>query len=216
MAQSESAWTIQDLGEEIARTDRFAGGGAAAAMSLVGAAGTAELVFQLSARRRSTDIGDRERLEEAARLCSRLRTIFLLAIDEDIASLTELMDAQSQHRSARKSGDEIPAPVEQRMEQAVEAAIETPLRVARDAKRLLRTIEELQHLARTFTTSDLGAAAATTFGAITSLLLMAEVNLGMVRNEADATRIAQEIEDLYSQSQEQVNNVVAHTRNVIR
>jgi methenyltetrahydrofolate cyclohydrolase len=216
MANSDSLWTVRDLGAEIARTDRYAGGGAAAAMSLVGAAATVELVLQISTGRRQISDEDRERLETAINLCGRLRTIFQHAIDEDIASLTELMDAQSQLRRAKKADEPVPAEIEERANQAVEAAIETPLRVARDAKRLLRTIEELQHLAKPFTVSDMGAAAATTAGAIASLLMMAEVNLGMVSNEDDSTRIAQEIEDLYAQSEEQAKQIVAHARSVIR
>jgi formiminotetrahydrofolate cyclodeaminase len=216
MPESESAWTIEKLGAEIARTDRFVGGGAAAAMSLVGATSTAELVFRISAGRRNVEPVDRELLEDAVELCTRLRSIFQHAIDEDIASLNELMDAQSSLRRARKSSDQVPPEVESRATQAVEEAIETPLRVARDGKRLLRTIEELQHLAKPFTASDLGAAAATSWGAITSLLLMAEVNLGMITSEEDSTRIAQEIEDLYSQSEEQANSVIAYARSVIR
>jgi methenyltetrahydrofolate cyclohydrolase len=216
MESTNHRWSIEELGVEVARTDRYAGGGAVAAMSLVGAAATAELVFQLSAGRKNIEPQERASLDAAVELCGRLRQIFQHAIDEDIASLTELMDAQSQLRKARKAEGEVPDKLEVRSRDAVEAAIETPLRVARDAKRLLRTIDELQHLSRPFTASDLGAAAATSFGAITSLLLMAEVNLGMIDSEEEATRIAQEIEDLYSQSEEQANNVVARTRSVIR
>jgi formiminotetrahydrofolate cyclodeaminase len=216
MAESDTLWTVKDLGAEIARTDRYAGGGAAAAMSLVGATATAELVFRISATRRKISDEDRARLDSAIELCGRLRTIFQHAIDEDIASLTELMDAQSQLRKANKADSPVPADIEKRANQSVEAAIETPLRVARDAKRLLRTIAELQHLAKKFTVSDLGAAAATTAGAISALLMMAEVNLGMVLNEEDSTRIAQEIEDLYSQSEDQANQIIASTRSVIR
>jgi formiminotetrahydrofolate cyclodeaminase len=216
MAESETLWTVKNLGSEIARTDRYAGGGAAAAMSLVGATATAELVFRISSTRRQISDDDRARLDAAVELCRRLRTIFQHAIDEDIASLTELMDAQSQLRKAKKAESPVPTDIEERANQSVEAATETPLRVARDAKRLLRTIEELQHLAKPFTVSDLGAAAATTAGAITSLLMMAEVNLGMVSNEEDSTRIAQEIEDLYSQSEEQAKQIIANARSIIR
>lgn len=216
MYQSDSAWTIERLASEVARTDRFAGGGAVAAMSLAGAAATAELVFLLSAGRRKLSDQERDQLTDAVKLCQRLRTIFQHAIDEDIASLNELMDAQSQLRAERKAGNQPSKALTQRSEEAVAAAIETPLRVARDAKRLLRTIDELQHLARPFTASDLGAAAATSAGAIQSLLLMAEVNLGMLGDENDVERIAQEIEDLYSQSRDQAASVVAHTRGVIR
>ncbi len=216
MSSPEKPWTIDKLVETIASTDQLAGGGAVAAMSLAGAAATAELVFQLSAGRKNLETHDRSELERAVQLCQGLRQMFLQAIDEDIAALTELMDSQSQLRKARKSAEDVPASIVERSREAVDAAIENPLRVARDGKRLLRTIDELQHLARPFTASDLGAAAATSAGAITSLLLMAEVNLAMVDQEEEATRIAQEIEDLYSQSQEQANNVVAQTRSVIR
>jgi methenyltetrahydrofolate cyclohydrolase len=216
MCESSATWTIEGLGSEVANPDRFAGGGAVAAMSLVGATATAELVFQISAKRRKIEESDRKNLENAIQLCQRLRTVFRTAIDEDIASLTELMDSQSQLRQARKASEDIPGAVSRRSEEAVSAAIESPLRVARDAKRLLRTIDELQHLARPFTASDLGAAAATCAGAITSLLLMAEVNLGMVSDDEELTRIAQEIEDLYSHSEDQARNVIAQTRAVIR
>ncbi len=216
MAQRGTNWTITGLTDQVARPDQFAGGGAVAAMSLAGAAATAELVFELSSSRRKISEADRSRLREAVALCQRLRTIFEHAIDEDIAALNELMDSQSQLRSARRQADEIPAHISERSNEAVEAATETPLRVARDGKRLLRTIEELQPLARAFTASDLGAAAATCSGAITSLLLMAEVNLSLINDESTATRIAQEIEDLYSQSREQADRIVASTREVIR
>jgi hypothetical protein len=46
--------------------------------------------------------------------------------------------------------------------------------------------------------------------------MRAEVNRGMVLNEEDSTRIAQEIEDLYSQSEDQANQIIASTRSVIR
>jgi formiminotetrahydrofolate cyclodeaminase len=216
MSQTQGTWTISGLSEQVATPDQFAGGGAVAAMSLAGAAATAELVFQLSSSRKKLEEADRQRLSDAVTLCQRLRTMFQLAIDEDIAALTELMDAQSALRSARRYGEDIPPHIRKRADDAVEAATETPLRLARDGKRLLRTIEELQSFSRTFTRSDLGAAAATCAGAITSLLLMAEVNLSLVSDESTAQRIAQEIEDLYSQSQEQANRVVASTRSVIR
>ena len=216
MNDQNERWTVDSLANEVARTDRYAGGGAVAAMSLAGAAATAELVFQLSAGRRKISEEDRGKLKDAVQLCQRLRAIFQHAINEDIAALTELMDAQSQLRSARKSDHGAAPELEQRSADAIAAAIETPLRLARDAKRLLRTIDELQCLARPFTASDLGAAAATSAGAITSLLLMAEVNLGMITDDVEETRIAQEIDDLYSQSQDQASRVVARTRSVIR
>jgi methenyltetrahydrofolate cyclohydrolase len=216
MSESSLAWTIEGLGAEVADPDRFAGGGAVAAMSLVGATATAELVFHISVNRRKITESDRTNLENAIQLCQRLRTVFRKAIDEDIASLTELMDSQSHLRRARKANADVPSVITRRSEDAVSAAIESPLRVARDAKRLLRTIDELHHLAKPFTASDLGAAAATCAAAITSLLLMAEVNLGMVSDEEEMTRIAQEIEDLYSQSENQARNVIAQTRTVIR
>lgn len=216
MAQRGTHWTITGLSDQVASPDHFAGGGAIAAMSLAGAAATAELVFELSTTRKKIDEVDRARLREAVALCQRLRTIFEHAIDEDIAALTELMDSQSQARSARRHGGAVPEDIRQRSDDAVEAAMETPLRVARDAKRLLRTIEELQPLAKSFTVSDLGAAAATCSGAITSLLLMAEVNLSLINDESSAARIAQEIDDLYSQSREQADRIVASTREAIR
>lgn len=216
MPDSGSSWTISELGNEVASTERFAGGGAVAAMSLVGAASIVELVFALSARRRKLAEADRQQLEDAVSLCQSLRVVFERAIDEDIACLTELMDAQ---RQSRHSGQVEHADTDEtalRLQQAIDSATEIPLRTARDAVRLLRTIDELQHLSRPFTASDLGAAAATISGAITSLLLMAEVNLGLIRGESHGDRIAQEIEDLYSQARDRSENVISSTRGVIR
>jgi formiminotetrahydrofolate cyclodeaminase len=216
MSESYSAWTIKGLCSQVAAADQFAGGGAVASMSLAGAAATAELVFTLSARRKKISDEDRLRLNNAVALCHQLQKVFQHAIDEDMAALNELMDAQSRLRSARRDGATPDAEVVKRAREAVDTAIETPLQIARDGRRLLRTIDELQQLARPFTASDLGAAAATCLGAITSLVLMAEVNLSLVEEEKTAERIAQEIDDLYSQSREQADNVVANTRSVIR
>lgn len=209
-------WTVSQLGEVVARTDEYAGGGAVAAMSLVGAAATAELVFQLSARRRTLSEGDRQRLHEKIERARQLRSHFLSAIDHDMASLVELMDAQQQMRRARKEqGEHDLETANTRLQAAVSAAIQAPLRVANEASTLLEDIQDALPLARSFTVSDLGAAAATTRGAISSLLLMAEVNLGMLEDARESERLAQEINRLAETSSGQADEIVATTRRMI-
>lgn len=185
-------------------------------MSLVGAAATAELVFQLTARRRGLGDEDRQRLETMIERARTLRARFLNAIDEDMVSLTELMDAQRSSRRARKSPEEYdPDVAATRLGSAVDQAIQTPLHAARDAMTLLEDIESALPLASTFTVSDLGAAAATTEGAITSLLLMAEVNLGMVANTEEATRLGDELQQIADEASERARAIVSSTRGTI-
>jgi formiminotetrahydrofolate cyclodeaminase len=45
---------------------------------------------------------------------------------------------------------------------------------------------------------------------------MAEVNLGMVDDQEEVSRIANELEELYAQAQVQSREIVAHTRSIIR
>lgn len=214
--EHRNQWTIEKLGAEVAEPGRFAGGGAVAAMSLVGAAATAELVISLSQRRRNLNEDQVKRLDELARMARAFRDEFLAAIDADIDSLNVLMEAQRTLRRARKSEDE--SAIESatsRMAQAVQGAIDTPLAIARDAVRLLDAIAEAQPSARWFTMSDLGAAAATTRGAIDSLLLMAEVNLGMVDDPDEVSRLRQEILDLSTVTHTTADRVIAATRETI-
>lgn len=208
--------TVSQLAEVVARTDEYAGGGVVAAMSLVGAAATAELVFQLSARRRTLTGDDQRRLEAKIERSRQLRSRFLSAIDDDMASLAELMDAQRQARRARRSPDEHDLDAANaRLKSAVTQAIQTPLQAANDAFTLLEDIQDALPLARSFTVSDLGAAAATAKGAITSMLLMAEVNLGMLDDQDESERLAAEINQRAEAAAVQADAIVAATRQVI-
>lgn len=216
MDETTRSWTVSGLGEMVAQTDQFAGGGAVAAMSLVGATATAELVFQLSERRRSLDESDRRHLQEKVERARRLRARFLRAIDDDLHSLSELMDAQRRVRRARKSPqDHDMNLVTGQLRTAVDRAIHTPLQAAKDAATLLYDIEEALPLARTFTVSDLGAAAATAQGAIVSLLLMAEVNLGMLDDLTDAERLGEEVSELHRSATDRAGAIVERTRQLI-
>lgn len=209
-------WTVSHLAEVVAHTDEYAGGGAVAAMTLAGAAATAELVFQLTARRRDLSDDEKQSLQMKVEHCRQLRARFLTAIDEDMASLTELMDAQRQARRARKSTQEQDLDVATaRVRAAVDQAIKTPLLAAREASTLLDDIQDALPLARTFTVSDLGAAAATTNGAITALLLMAEVNLGMLDDARESDRLGEEINQLAESTSRQAESIVSTTRRVI-
>jgi methenyltetrahydrofolate cyclohydrolase len=217
MSGKDSTWTIEGLAATVADPERFAGGGAVAAMSLAGASATAELVFTLSARRSSLSDRDRERLNLAIESCRRGRSNFIEAIDADIAALSELMEAISRSRRSKSNpSDPNRRMIQRAFDEATGQAIEIPLGVAREANLLLEAIEDLQHLARSFTMSDLGAAAATIEGGVTSLLLMAEVNLGMIESDDERSRLAAEIRDIGEQSSARARTVIDRTRAAIR
>jgi methenyltetrahydrofolate cyclohydrolase len=210
-------WTIAGLAEEVASTSRYAGGGAVAAMSLVGAAATAGLVIGLSRRRRDIDPTAAEKLDRLADLASATRKTFLDAIDLDIGSLNELMDAQRALRQARKADDEgAIAAANESLQRAVREAIDIPIDVARDAVQLLRGIDDARAFARAFTMSDLAAAAATTRGAIESLVLMAEVNLGLLEDQEYAARAQQEVDAIEREAARLSQTIIDETRNTIR
>lgn len=209
-------WTIEGLGEAVADPGRWAGGGAVAAMSLVGATATAELVLRLSHRRRDLSDDQKQILGALLEEISTSRSIFLTAIDEDMSSLEQLMSAQRALRRARKQGaveENDEAAVESK--RAVQEAIESPLRTARRAAGLLEAIDQATAYARPFTLSDLGAAAATTRGAITSLLLMAEVNLDLLENVENATRYRAEIQKIGADAEWRAARIVETTRDAI-
>jgi formiminotetrahydrofolate cyclodeaminase len=206
-------WTIEALGREIADTERYAGGGAVAAMSLVGAAATAELVISLTVRRRGLGPMEIDRLEAHRELAAELRRNFLDAIDTDIASLTELMNAQRERRRARKATDQGDLQsAEERMRHAVQAAIDVPLAVAGDATKLLDAINETRSHARLFTMSDLAAAAATTQGAIISLLLMAEANLSLLEESEQVERVQRDIGSIWRTTSMAADEIIKSTR----
>jgi formiminotetrahydrofolate cyclodeaminase len=210
-------WTIAGLAGSVADPERYVGGGAVAAMSLAGAAATIELVTGLSARRKRVSEEDRKRLTELLELAQSLRTAFLTLIDTDIKALEALMETQRQLRRARKSGDSDALQVATiAAGEAVEQAIAIPLEAADRATELLEATVDAIHLAVPFTMSDLGAACATIRGGVASMLLMAEVNVGLMSNEVDQTRALDRIEALFGRIDQLDDRAISTTRERIR
>jgi formiminotetrahydrofolate cyclodeaminase len=189
----------------VADPETYAGGGAVAAASLAGAAATAELVFTLTGRRRKLDANQRQRVNALAVGARELRGEFLDAMQRDMDVLAALMEALRQRRRTR--GREAPED-QQAMALVAGEAIDVPIRVAEDGLRLLEFIDEASPLARTFTLSDLGAAAATAHGAIVSMLLMARANLDLVTDREETRRQRSRIEAIESAARDHSEQII--------
>jgi len=179
--------SLAGVAGRLADPQQPAGGGVAAAATLALAAATAELVATLSLRRKSVQ-PHRAEVEEIRDRLGHLQTRFLAAADEDIAVLSDLLEA---HRAARPSagvGPQAQRAAEEALQRSLTLAAETPITLAQDGLALLRLVLAAVPFAARFTVSDLGAAAALAQGAIEAALLMSEVNLGLL---PDATRAAE-------------------------
>jgi formiminotetrahydrofolate cyclodeaminase len=210
-------WTISDLAETVADPDKYAGGGAIAAMSLAGAAATTELVLVLTKKRKGLDEETKNHLQETLERTRGLRARFLASINEDIRILTDLMNALRGQRQVKKLEDsDATERARSHLDRALTQAIDSPVVVARMGVELLDSILVCQDNARTFTMSDLGAAAATAAGAITSMLFMADVNIDMHRNDAYRRQKREEIDEIRERAKHLSDRIVDRTWSEIR
>lgn len=170
--------SAREFNRRVADPERFSGGGSVAALAAAGAASAALLVVRLNARRRAnaawaeTIRGDTAQLE---RLCDA----FYLNSDRDLVILNQLLAAQ---RAKRQTGEQ------QAYLEALLAAAQSPMDVARAVIDLLQTVSRHIAMSSRFTVSDLAASAALAEGAARAALATAEINLVLLSEEAGANR----------------------------
>lgn len=201
--------SVSWIAAQVADPAHHSGGVVVAAVTLAGAAATAELVFELAARRKRNARRSGE-IKEATAELQRLREQFLTAADRDVAVFQHLIEAQREAQERRDSshGDGEAAT---RLVAAYLAAADSPLSLAEAALGLMRLVEDHLDLGTRFTVSDLGAAAALAHGAIGAALLTAETNLALAHPHGDtagdrARRIRDEAGALDRRIQERVRD----------
>jgi formiminotetrahydrofolate cyclodeaminase len=101
------------------------------------------------------------------------------AADDDLAVLDHLLVAQ---REAKQTGERAA------YRNALFAAAESPLRMVDTIQRLLDHVATHTPLSSRFTVSDMAAAATLAEGAARAALATAEVNLALLRDEAEVDR----------------------------
>lgn len=184
-----------------------------AALTLSGAAASAELVLRLAARRKSFA----ERKAEIEALLSdviRHRAFFESALDRDIAAFAALVDTQ---RQAKILQPDDPDRAAELLQGAYVHAAEAPLELSRRALDFMHDVEQGLEYASRFTVSDVGSAAVLARGGIDAALLTVEANLSYIDDirarplRAELTRIRPEAERIservWSRSTELINGV---------
>lgn len=168
--------SAREFNRRVADPELFSGGGSVAALSAAGAGAVTHLVARLSARRRA-NVAAADELASSIDAIEQLVERFYAAADHDLIVLDQLLAAQRALKGGAPRRDYIAALFD---------AARSPIELAEDGLRLLDEIERQLPYASRFTVSDLGAAAALVAGACAAALLTAEVNLALLRDEADA------------------------------
>jgi len=192
----------------LADPNLFSGGGAVAAVTLAESLAITRLVVTLAARRRSL-ANRRPELESLLAALEGLEPSLLGAADRDMAALASLLDAQ---RAARFATPEQRAAAQAEVATALGRAAVVPAETAEHALELLRLIRRAVPFATRFTVSDLGAAAALASGAAEASLLMCEVNLALIGNDADFADLHARVAGIRQQAPAIAGEVVELTR----
>jgi formiminotetrahydrofolate cyclodeaminase len=201
---------IRQVLDDVANPAVNAGGGVVAAVTLAGAAASAELVLRLASRRKS--LADRR--EEVVALLSAVedhRSFFDGAADRDIAAFTALVDAQ---RDAKRMRETDPMHSEILLQNAYVRAAEVPLQLSREALAFIMVVEQGLQFASRFTISDLGAAAVLARGAIDAAILTVDANLAYVE-DGRAESFRGELGRLKVETTEIAERVLTMATNVI-
>lgn len=170
--------SLPGFGEALASSAATPGGGCASALSGSLAAGLVAMVARTTTGERFAEVAPR--MEEAASEADGLRVELLGLVDEDAAAFETVMaafrlpketDAEKAARSAA-------------IQEAYKAAAEPPLRVCRDALRVLELAAHVAADGNPNAASDAGVAALLAAAALEGAALNVETNLGSIKDEA--------------------------------
>ncbi len=195
---------------QVADSGHNSGGGVVAAVTLAGAAASAELVLRLAARRK-TLAPRREEIEGLLGAVVAHRVSFERAPDRDIAAFTQLVETQ---RLAKQVREHDPAAADRSLQTAYVQAAQVPLDLSSEALDFLRIVERALEVASRFTISDLGAAAALARGAIDAALLTVDANLAYV-DDVEAGPLREEANAIRAQAGQITDRVMATAASVI-
>jgi len=161
-----------------------------AALTLAGAAASAELVLRLAARRKSLS-SQRPEIERLLESVTKDRRFFEAALDLDVAAFAALVGAQKAAKELQSSAPECAGAM---LQDAYVQAAEAPLALGGRALHFLMNVERGLEYASKFTMSDIGAAAVLARGAVDAALLTVSANLAYVEEERARPLRARQLE----------------------
>lgn len=207
---SVAHWPLQTLVKRLADPRDPSGGGVLAAVSLAGAAAVAQMVTTIERKRASQDHMRAHAFAEAEECFGRLAERLLQQADHDRAILARLLASL---RASRKGGVRVAA---ENLHEAAAAAADGPLTTAEAGLEVLRRALAVAPLCSRFVASDLAAAGHVARAAIDAALYMAEANLPLLADAAQASTrararaIAEEASSLARQLASAIRSIPPH------
>lgn len=186
--------TVRNFNQNVESPSFFCGGGSVAAISASSAAALTLLVMRLNLdRKRNLDY--RSEIENQINSTQSIQQQLYDAADSDLDVLDALLVAQ---RSMKETGQR------DAYHLSLIAAALSPYEICRLCLQLLSTIDAQIPRASRFTVSDLGAAAALALGSIQGAMLTTDVNVALLRDEADVDQVR--IERIQSDADELIRD----------
>lgn len=187
--------SLSKILEDAASSAPTPGGGSVSAMCAAFAASMASMVGNLTiGKKKYRDV--EEQVTAIRDKALSLMSTFEALVDEDISRFGNFMDA---YRLPKKTPEEKQRR-EALLQQALKGATETPLRVARACVELLEIVCEIAPIGNKMAISDAGVAAYLGEASLRSVLLSADINIPMIKDQNFVQQAVQEKEGLVEQA----------------
>jgi formiminotetrahydrofolate cyclodeaminase len=175
--------------DELASGSPTPGGGSAAALSGATGAALVSMVCNLTIGREKYKAVEAEMQAVLAR-AEELRTSLLASIDADIAAYGELSVAMKLPRA----NDEEKAARTRAIQSALVKATQAPLEIARLCREVMTLTKPTAEKGNVNAVSDAGVGVLAAEAGLRSAALNVQINLGLLKDEALATRVRAELD----------------------
>jgi len=192
--------TLRTFSEELASERPVPGGGSAAAYAGSLGAALCAMVLRISAKKSEQPLTDR--ITEL----DNLRSDFLRLVDDDSAAFARVSEALKLPRASAEEK----ARRKERMQAGFLAAARVPLEVAKTARRLLETCDQITPSAVPMTVSDIGVGALMAHTALRGAALNVMINLASLDDAAQVKALSEELDRVVDGVDEIAERVLDH------
>ena len=192
--------TLRTFSEELASERPVPGGGSAAAYAGSLGAALCAMVLRISANKSEQPLTDR--ITEL----DNLRSDFLRLVDDDSAAFARVSEALKLPRASAEEK----ARRKERMQAGFLAAARVPLEVAKTARRLLETCDQITPSAVPMTVSDIGVGALMAHTALRGAALNVMINLASLDDAAQVKALSEELDRVVDGVDEIAERVLDH------
>ncbi|QCX33712.1 cyclodeaminase/cyclohydrolase family protein [Caloramator sp. E03] len=196
--------SIAEFLNETASSSPVPGGGSIAALSGAIAAALTEMVANLTVGKKGYE-NVQEDMPSIIKITEEYRHSFIRDIDEDAESFNKFMIALKMPKS---SEEEIKIRKEAIEKASKEAAL-VPLKVAKDALKLMDTVEEIVIKGNKNAITDGAVAAMMARTAVLSALYNVKINLLSIKDEMFVHKISKEVEEIEGKALEREKEILS-------